>query len=178
MTDLSAASSSPSTLAADTPVSAQRTARLTAFDAWRGLTVLLMLLVNNVALGSHMPAQLVHAPFGGMTLTDLVFPWFLFCAGAALPFSLAAMPRAGVTGWARVRRSLERAVLLYLVGAFLTSVTLGAFDLGLGVLQLIALATLGAALLGDCGAAGRRRSLPGCSWGTAPFWPMGGTPRE
>lgn len=157
MTDLSAATSPPPTLAADTPVSTRRTARLTALDAWRGLTVLLMLLVNNVALGSLTPAQLVHAPFGGMTLTDLVFPWFLFCAGAALPFSLAAMTRAGVTGWARVRRLVERAALLYLVGAFLTSVTLGAFYLGLGVLQLIALATLGAALLG--GLRGRWQAL-------------------
>ncbi|AIZ45340.1 hypothetical protein QR90_09890 [Deinococcus radiopugnans] len=126
-----------------------RVARLTALDAWRGLTVLLMLLVNNVALGGRTPYQLVHAPFGGLTLTDLVFPWFLLCAGAALPFSLAAMTRSGVTGWLRVRRLLTRAALLYLAGAFLTSVTLRAPTLGLGVLQLIALATLCAALLGD-----------------------------
>lgn len=129
------------------PGSAVRAPRLTALDAWRGLTVLLMLLVNNVSLGNSTPAQLVHADFGGLTLTDLVFPWFLFCAGAALPFSNAAMTRAGVTGAARVRRLLTRAALLYLVGAFLTSVTLHAFSLGLGVLQLIALATLGASLL-------------------------------
>ncbi|CAM3675187.1 DUF5009 domain-containing protein [Deinococcus saxicola] len=123
-------------------------ARLTALDAWRGLTVLLMLLVNNVALGGRTPYQLVHAPFGGLTLTDLVFPWFLLCAGAALPFSLAAMTRSGVVGWVRVRRLVTRAVLLYLAGAFLTSVTIEAPTLGLGVLQLIALATLCAALLG------------------------------
>ncbi|MBI0444533.1 heparan-alpha-glucosaminide N-acetyltransferase domain-containing protein [Deinococcus sp. DB0503] len=126
----------------------QTRVRLTALDAWRGLTVLLMLLVNNVALGDLTPPQLQHAPFGGLTLTDLVFPWFLFCAGAALPFSQAAMRRAGVTGWARVRRLVTRAALLYLVGAFLTSVTEHRFTLGLGVLQLIALATLCAALLG------------------------------
>ncbi|MFK7600887.1 heparan-alpha-glucosaminide N-acetyltransferase domain-containing protein [Deinococcus sp. SM5_A1] len=125
-----------------------KTARLTALDAWRGLTVLLMLLVNNVALGGRTPYQLVHAPFGGLTLTDLVFPWFLLCAGAALPFSLAAMTRSGVVGWLRVRRLLTRAILLYLAGAFLTSVTIHAPTLGLGVLQLIALATLCAALLG------------------------------
>ncbi|WP_216319155.1 heparan-alpha-glucosaminide N-acetyltransferase domain-containing protein [Deinococcus aestuarii] len=151
------ATASPAATVADAPVAARRTARLTALDAWRGLTVLLMLLVNNVALGGRTPAQLTHAPFGGLTLTDLVFPWFLFCAGAALPFSLAAMTRAGVTGWARVRRLLERAGLLYLVGAFVTSVTLGAFYLGLGVLQLIALATLGGALLG--GLRGRWQAL-------------------
>ncbi len=122
-------------------------ARLTALDAWRGLTVLLMLLVNNVALGEFTPAQLQHAHFGGVTLTDMVFPWFLFCAGAALPYSQAAMQRAGVTGWALYRRLLSRAALLYLMGAFVTSVTQHTLMLGLGVLQLIALSTLGAALV-------------------------------
>ena len=123
--------------------------RLTALDAWRGLTVLLMLLVNNVALGDSTPRQLSHAHFGGLTLTDLVFPWFLFCAGAALPFSAAAMNKAGVTGWPLYRRLLERAALLYLMGAFVTSVTSHRLTLGLGVLQLIALASFFAALLGQ-----------------------------
>lgn len=134
---------------ADAP--AQTRTRLTALDAWRGLTVLLMLLVNNVALGDHTPAQLTHAHFGGVTLTDLVFPWFLFCAGAALPYSQAAMNRAGVRGWPLYQRLLTRAALLYLVGAFVTSVTQHAFTLGLGVLQLIALATLCGALLARLG---------------------------
>lgn len=131
--------------------------RLSALDAWRGLTVLLMLLVNNVALGEYTPAQLMHAHFGGITLTDLVFPWFLFCAGAALPFSQAAMQKAGVTGWALYRRLLTRAALLYLMGAFVTSVTQHAFTLGLGVLQLIALATLCGALA--AGLRGRWQAL-------------------
>lgn len=134
--------------AATAEPSAIRPPRLIALDAFRGLTVLLMLLVNNVSLGSRTPAQLMHAPGFGMTVTDLVFPWFLYCAGAALPFSLAAMTRAGVTGAARVRRLVERAALLYLLGAFETSVTTHTFTLGLGVLQLIALATLAGALLG------------------------------
>ncbi len=117
-------------------------ARLTALDAWRGLTVLLMLLVNDVALGSWTPAQLTHAPFGSVTLTDLVSPWFLFCAGVALPFSHAAAQRAGVRPGERLRRLLSRTALLYLVGAGLTSVTEHRFTLGLGVLQLIVLSTV------------------------------------
>lgn len=146
-----------STTSAGSANPAQARVRLTALDAWRGLTVLLMLLVNNVALGELTPPQLQHAPFGGLTLTDLVFPWFLFCAGAALPFSQAALRKAGVTGWARLRRLMTRAALLYLVGAFVTSVTEHRFTLGLGVLQLIALATLWAALLG--GLRGRWQAL-------------------
>lgn len=124
--------------------------RLVALDAWRGLTILLMLLVNNIALGDYTPAQLVHAPWGGgMTLTDLVFPWFLYCAGASLPFSLGRKPEGA--GWpldAETRRTLlERTVKMYLVGAALTSLENHRLTLGLGVLQLIALASLCAGLL-------------------------------
>ncbi len=127
------------------------TRRLVALDAWRGLTILLMLLVNNVSLGRYTPGQLVHAPWGGgLTLTDLVFPWFLYCAGASIPFSLGK--RAGDEhGWwperSTVLKLFQRAVPLYLVGALLTSVENQAPTLGLGVLQLIALASLCAGLL-------------------------------
>ena len=124
------------------------TARLSALDAWRGLTVLLMLLVNNVSLGTLTPTQLQHAPWGGgLTFTDLVFPWFLFCAGAALPFSLGAARRAGQSGWALVGKQAQRTVLLYLVGCVVTSATEHRFSLGLGVLQLIALASFFGGLL-------------------------------
>lgn len=125
-----------------------RPPRLVALDAWRGLTVLMMLLVNNVALGNLTPRQLQHAPWGGgLTFTDLVFPWFLYCAGAALPFSLAAARRSGLAGWGLVRKLVERAALLYLVGCFVTSAVEGQFTLGLGVLQLIALASLAAGVI-------------------------------
>lgn len=134
-------------------MTAPRPPRLQALDAWRGLTVLLMLLVNNASLGDQTPLQLQHAPFGGLTLTDLVFPWFLFCAGAAIPFSRAA--REGGRG-GRVGQLLQRAARLYLLGAFVTSAVQRAPTLGLGVLQLIALATLAGSLL-----AGRRPLLQG-----------------
>jgi predicted acyltransferase len=127
---------------------AVRAVRLSALDAWRGLTILLMLLVNNVALGGLTPRQLQHAPWGGgITLTDLVFPWFLFCAGAALPFSLAASRRAGLTGWLLTRKLAVRTVLLYLIGCAVTSAAEHRLTLGLGVLQLIALASFFGGLL-------------------------------
>ena len=123
--------------------------RLVALDAWRGITILLMLLVNNVSLGRYTPPQLVHAAWGGgLTLTDLVFPWFLFCAGASLPFSLGKAPASRL--WpdrATVVKLTLRAAALYLVGALLTSVENQSPTLGLGVLQLIALASLCAGLL-------------------------------
>ncbi|WP_189090999.1 heparan-alpha-glucosaminide N-acetyltransferase domain-containing protein [Deinococcus ruber] len=141
--------SSPAPAAASPQTtSGAATGRLSALDAWRGLTVLLMLLVNNVSLGNLTPSQLQHAPWGGgLTFTDLVFPWFLFCAGAALPFSLSAAQRAGQRGWALVGKQAQRTVLLYLVGCVVTSATEHRFTLGLGVLQIIALASFCGGLL-------------------------------
>ncbi|TSA87826.1 DUF1624 domain-containing protein [Deinococcus detaillensis] len=122
--------------------------RLVALDAWRGMTILLMLLVNNVSLGQYTPAQLVHASWdGGLTLTDLVFPWFLFCAGASIPFSLGR--RTESRWWPNqdtIIKLFQRAIPLYLVGALLTSVENKSLIWGLGVLQLIALASLCAGL--------------------------------
>ncbi|PYE54550.1 acyltransferase family protein [Deinococcus yavapaiensis] len=123
--------------------------RLLALDAWRGLTVLLMLLVNNVALGSLTPAQLRHAPWGGgVTLTDMVFPWFLFCAGTAIPFVLAATRKAKMTPRDFTLKLASRTALLFLVGCFVVSAVNRSPTFGLGVLQVIALASLVGALGG------------------------------
>lgn len=132
-----------SPLTAETTSAAPASARLLALDAWRGLTVLLMLLVNNVALGSLTPAQLRHAPWGGgVTLTDMVFPWFLFCAGTAIPFVIAGTRKAKLTPSAFAAKLASRTALLFLVGCFLVSAVNRAPTFGLGVLQVIALASL------------------------------------
>src|SRR5205814_5589483 len=68
-----------------TPVKAQRLASL---DVFRGLTILTMIIVNNPGNGSFY-GPLEHAKWDGWTLTDLVFPFFLFIVGVAIPFSFA-----------------------------------------------------------------------------------------
>jgi len=44
----------------------------------RGMTVALMILVNNPGSWAHIYAPLEHAKWDGCTPTDLVFPFFLF----------------------------------------------------------------------------------------------------
>lgn len=124
--------------------------RLVSLDAFRGLTVFLMLLVNNIALDTATPPQLTHAPWkGGIRLADLVFPWFLFCAGVAIPFSAAAARRRGLKSWQYDLRVMRRAVLLVLLGCLLDSSLVKRPVFDLGVLQMIGLAYLVAALLYD-----------------------------
>src|SRR5438270_7918640 len=117
--------------------------RLTSLDAFRGLTVVLMLLVNNVALDTQTPAQLMHAGWNaGLTLADMVFPWFLLCVGLAIPFSAASAKKKAVPGWRYELRILVRAALLIGIGCLLESATLKKPVFSMGVLQLIGFAYL------------------------------------
>ena len=122
--------------------------RSLVLDAFRGLTVLLMLLVNNLALDASAPAQLVHAPWGGeVRLADLVFPWFLFGVGVSIPLAWASATRQGLGlgGW--IKKALGRTLALSLFGLLLTSAVARTPVFSLGVLQLIALAFLVGALI-------------------------------
>jgi predicted acyltransferase len=122
--------------------------RLASLDAFRGLTILGMLLVNNVALDAATPRHLTHAPWnGGVHFADLVFPWFLLIVGVALPFSAASRRKKGISLGQYYRRVLSRSALLVLLGCFIDSSLTRRPLFGLGVLQLIGLAYLVAALL-------------------------------
>ena len=64
--------------------------RLVSLDVFRGLTVALMLLVNNPGDWGHIYTPLAHAEWNGCTLADLVFPFFLFMVGVSTAFALSA----------------------------------------------------------------------------------------
>ena len=64
--------------------------RIASVDIMRGLTLLLMLFVNDLNM-KVAPAWLGHteADFDGMGLADWVFPGFLFIVGMAIPFAIS-----------------------------------------------------------------------------------------
>jgi predicted acyltransferase len=108
-----------------------------------------MLLVNNVATHEAQLNTLTHAEWtGGVNVADLVFPWFLFIVGVAIPFSAGAAQRKGVTGWQYAGKVLGRALSLVLLGWLVDSSVAHKPQIGLGVLQLIGLAYACGALLG------------------------------
>lgn len=61
--------------------------RLLSLDALRGITVAGMILVNNAG-GKVSYAPLQHSVWNGLTLCDLVFPFFLFIMGISTYISL------------------------------------------------------------------------------------------
>ena len=62
--------------------------RFITLDVFRGMTIFLMIVVNTPGGGAMPYAPLEHAQWNGCTLTDLVFPSFLFAVGNAMPFSM------------------------------------------------------------------------------------------
>jgi predicted acyltransferase len=92
--------------------------RLQALDVFRGITVFLMIVVNTQGSGAVPYRQLMHADWNGFTLTDLVFPSFLFAVGNALVFAInkgRGQPKSAL-----LRRIVKRCVLIFLVGVALS----------------------------------------------------------
>lgn len=61
--------------------------RILSVDIFRGMTIILMVLVNTPGTWSSVYAPLLHAEWHGYTPTDLVFPFFLFIVGTSIAFS-------------------------------------------------------------------------------------------
>lgn len=103
------------------PAAAPPTARLASLDAFRGLAVAGMILVNNPGSWSHVYAPLRHAVWHGATPTDLVFPFFLFGIGVAMSFSLASRAARGDSRRRLWRHVAVRVLILYGLGLFMAA---------------------------------------------------------
>jgi len=97
--------------------------RVLAIDAFRGLTILVMIFVNTLAGVRGMPAWLDHEAAGvdGMTFPDVVFPAFLFIVGMSIPFALGQRIAAGDTWWRLQHHILARAAGLLVLGVFMVN---------------------------------------------------------
>ena len=100
-----------------------RPSRVLSIDLLRGADVLLMLFVNEVAGVTNAPAFLRHktADADGMTITDLVFPAFLFIVGIAIPFALGARRRRGQSLPALLRHVVTRSLALVVMGVLMVN---------------------------------------------------------
>jgi predicted acyltransferase len=126
-----------------------RSARLISLDAFRGLTIASMILVNNPGSRDHAYWSLRHAAWHGWTPTDLIFPFFLFIVGVAIPLALGRRKDDGIPAVGLYGKILSRTFIIFGLGLLLNFVP--KFDLSTlripGVLQRIALCYLVASLL-------------------------------
>jgi len=119
--------------------------RLLSLDVFRGADIALMILVNMTWDREAVPWQFFHVGWNegkqGVTLTDLVFPWFLFIVGVALPFSMTRGRGATLAPHRKLLTALRRALVIYTLGLLLDAASSGAFRVfKWNILQIIGVA--------------------------------------
>lgn len=123
--------------------------RLTSLDVFRGFTILLMTIVNNPGSWASIYPPLEHAEWHGCTPTDLVFPFFVFIMGTAIPF---AMPVKQFDA-AVFNKILVRSLRIFCLGLSLNYFSrfelFGLEDIPLLIVRLLIIFAIAYALLGN-----------------------------
>ena len=123
--------------------------RSLSLDAFRGITIAGMILVNNPGSWSYVYPPLRHAEWHGWTPTDLIFPFFLFIVGVAIHLALVGRLERGEAHGPLLGKVVRRSLILIGLGLFLAAFP--RFDIGAmrfpGVLQRIGLVYLVASLI-------------------------------
>lgn len=125
----------------------QKKRRVKSLDAFRGLAIVIMIFVNYGGGGYYFFA---HSRWNGLTVADLVFPWFMWIMGVSLVISTQSQLRNSVPRSKMVLNILKRSLILILLGLVVNSLG-GHNDLTNmrfpGVLQRFGIAYLFVALL-------------------------------
>lgn len=94
--------------------------RISSIDIMRGLTLVLMLFVNDLYMPG-VPSWLGHmaADFDGMGLADWVFPGFLFMVGMSIPLSVNKRIASGEENIDIAKHIFKRSVSLIIIGVMM-----------------------------------------------------------
>jgi predicted acyltransferase len=96
-------------------------ARLMSLDVFRGATIASMILVNNPGNWGAIYKPLDHAEWHGWTFTDLIFPFFIWIVGVAIPLSTARRLEQGQSRRQLLLHAFRRALIIFALGFFLNS---------------------------------------------------------
>ncbi|MFD2100742.1 acyltransferase family protein [Flagellimonas iocasae] len=88
--------------------------RYLSLDVFRGIDVALMIIVNSPGNWETTFSPLLHAEWNGFTLTDLVFPTFLFVVGNSMSFSMKKYEEMGNSAF--FKKVLKRFAIIFLLG--------------------------------------------------------------
>src|SRR5271157_5706960 len=101
--------------------------RLASLDVFRGVTIAMMILVNDPGDWTVAYPQLKHAAWSGWTMTDMVFPFFLWIMGMAMTLSLGKRMQQGASTGVLILHALKRAAIIFALG-----IVVNGFPFGLG----------------------------------------------
>eukprot|EP01116_Phalansterium_solitarium_P005045 TRINITY_DN1632_c0_g2_i2.p1 TRINITY_DN1632_c0_g2~~TRINITY_DN1632_c0_g2_i2.p1 ORF type:complete len:591 (-),score=-20.79 TRINITY_DN1632_c0_g2_i2:219-1991(-) len=121
------------------------TGRLRSLDTFRGASLCIMIFVN---YGGGRYWYFNHSAWNGLTVADLVFPWFIFIMGAAIPMAFGALERNRTPRHLVLYKIVRRSIILFCLGMFLIN---NGYDLDHwrvpGVLQRFAVSYLAVSLI-------------------------------
>ncbi|KAG7202184.1 hypothetical protein KM043_015863 [Ampulex compressa] len=93
--------------------------RIRSVDTFRGIAILLMIFVNNKG-GGYVFFN--HSAWNGLTVADLVLPWFAWIMGLTITISKRAELRVTTSRLKSILRGLQRSIILILLGVMLNSI--------------------------------------------------------
>lgn len=123
--------------------------RFISLDVLRGITIFMMVIVNNPGSWDAVYAPLLHAEWNGCTPTDLVFPFFIFILGAAIPLAIVNKELNQETFIKILTRSLRILCLGLFLGFYGKIEVFNLEGYSLLISKLIITGIVGYALLGD-----------------------------
>jgi predicted acyltransferase len=130
-------------------VSSKISERLVSLDVFRGVTIAGMVLVNNPGTWSSIYWPLEHAEWHGWTPTDLIFPFFVFIVGVAIPLAFGRRIESGGSKRDQYLKVVGRTLIIFALGMFLAGFPY--FQLSTiripGVLQRLAVCYLFASII-------------------------------
>jgi hypothetical protein len=91
--------------------------RVRAIDTFRGLCLAIMIFVNYG--GGAYEGFFDHSKWNGLTVADLVFPWFVWTSGVSMAISFASERKRGAKPMDLAKKTVIRAMKLYGIGLFL-----------------------------------------------------------
>jgi predicted acyltransferase len=89
--------------------------RLLSLDVFRGLTIAMMILVNDPGDWGHIYPPLEHSKWNGCTPTDLVFPFFLFMVGVSIVYAMESKKIDPANHGKIILHAFRRMVILLLI---------------------------------------------------------------
>jgi predicted acyltransferase len=104
--------------------------RILSIDAFRGITILTMIFVNEVAGVRGLPPWMKHMPANAdaMSFVDVVFPAFLFIVGMSIPFALNNRLQKGDSIWQLQLHIVLRTLGLLVLGVFMVNAEDGVYE--------------------------------------------------
>uniref|UniRef100_A0A674A7A7 Heparan-alpha-glucosaminide N-acetyltransferase n=1 Tax=Salmo trutta TaxID=8032 RepID=A0A674A7A7_SALTR len=153
--------------ATDTILPATPSRRLRSLDTFRGLSLVIMVFVN---YGGGRYWFFRHESWNGLTVADLVFPWFVFIMGTSISLSVSSALRCGLSRFSLFTKAVWRSVQLFLIGLLIINPNYCQGPLSWdslripGVLQRLAFSYLVVASLDLCVAWNSLDNLPVDAW--------------